>query len=152
MKKSIHKAIKKVSNDYETLKYNTAIATLMSLLNEINNAGKINKAELKTYLILLNPVAPHITEEMWVGQNFGGMLNQSSWPKYDEKLTIDTVVEIAVQVNGKVRGRVTISLDDSQEKVKEKVLRDETISKFIEGKTVVKEIFVPGKIYNIVVK
>lgn len=152
MKKSIHKAIKKVSNDYETLKYNTAIATLMSLLNEINNAGKINKAELKTYLILLNPVAPHITEEMWVGQNFGGMLNQSSWPKYDEKLTIDTVVEIAVQVNGKVRGRVTISLDDSQEKVKEKVLKDETISKFIEGKTVVKEIFVPGKIYNIVVK
>lgn len=152
MKKSIHKAIKKVSNDYETLKYNTAIATLMSLLNEINNAGKINKAELKTYLILLNPVAPHITEEMWVGQNFGGMLNQSSWPKYDEKLTIDTVVEIAVQVNGKVRGRVTISLDDSREKVKEKVLRDETISKFIEGKTVVKEIFVPGKIYNIVVK
>ncbi|MBE6081880.1 MAG: leucine--tRNA ligase [Tissierellaceae bacterium] len=152
MKKSIHKAIKKVSNDYETLKYNTAIATLMSLLNEINNAGKINKAELKTYLILLNPVAPHITEEMWVRQNFGGMLNQSSWPKYDEKLTIDTVVEIAVQVNGKVRGRVTISLDDSQEKVKEKVLRDETISKFIEGKTVVKEIFVPGKIYNIVVK
>ncbi len=152
MKKSIHKAIKKVSNDYETLKYNTAIATLMSLLNEINNAGKINKAELKTYLILLNPVAPHITEEMWVRQNFGGMLNQSSWPKYDEKSTIDTVVEIAVQVNGKVRGRVTISLDDSQEKVKEKVSKDETISKFIEGKTVVKEIFVPGKIYNIVVK
>lgn len=148
----INRTIKKVTEDYENLKFNTAIAALMSLLNEFNDVGKVNKAELKTYLLLLNPVAPHITEEMWREMGFEGMLNQSSWPKWDEDKISYEEVEIAIQVNGKVRGKVVISVDDTKNEVKEKVMNNETVSKFIEGKTIIKEIYVPGRIYNIVVK
>lgn len=149
---SMHKAIKKVSEDYESLKFNTAIATLMSLLNEFNDLGKVNKSEIKTFLILLNPVAPHITEEIWEKLDLGGMLHDGAWPEWDENKVVDDVVEIAVQVNGKVRGKEMISIDDSKEVVKQKALNNEIVKNYIEGKTIVKEIYVPGKIFNIVVK
>ena len=152
LESSIHKAIKKVSEDYETLKYNTGIATLMALLNEFNDFGKINKKDLETYLILLNPVAPHITEEMWHSLGYSGYLHQTTWPVYDEEKTIDSVIEMPIQVNGKVRGTIEISVDATQDEIKEKAVLDENINKFLEGKNIVKEIFVPGRIYNIVVK
>ncbi|HLR36064.1 MAG TPA: leucine--tRNA ligase [Tissierellales bacterium] len=152
MEVSINKTIKKVTEDYETLKYNTAIAALMTLLNDFNDKGKINKAELRTYLILLNPVAPHITEGIWTNMELGGMLHEQIWPKYDEDKLVEETIEMPVQVNGKVRGKVVTGLDDSQEAVKEKALEDEGIKKHLENKTIVKEIFIPGKIYNIVVK
>ncbi|WP_077367799.1 leucine--tRNA ligase [Anaerosalibacter sp. Marseille-P3206] len=149
---SIHKAIKKVSEDYESLKFNTAIATLMSLLNEFNDLGRVNKSEMKTFLILLNPVAPHITEEIWDRLELGGMLHDTTWPEWDEEKTVEDVVEIAVQVNGKVRAKEMISINDSKEDVKEKILKNEVVRNHIEGKNIIKEIYVPGKIYNIVVK
>ena len=149
---SIHKTIKKVTEDYETLKFNTAIAALMELLNEFNGIGKITKADLRTYLILLNPVAPHITEELWEIAGLDGMLHDETWPKYDEDKTQDEVIEMPVQINGKVRGKVTVKVDDTQDIVREKAKEDESIMKYLEGKQVVKEIFVVGRIYNIVVK
>lgn len=149
---SMHKTIKKVSEDYETLKFNTAVAALMSLLNEFNDVGKINKAEFKTFLILLNPVAPHITEEIWSLSGFEGMLNEQSWPTWDEEKTVDQEIEIAVQINGKVKGKIVIPTDATKEVVKEKLREDEKLLSLIEGKNIVKEIYVPGRILNIVVK
>ncbi|MCR2042863.1 leucine--tRNA ligase [Anaerosalibacter massiliensis] len=149
---SIHKTIKKVTEDYETLKFNTAIAALMSLLNEFNDIGKINKEELRTYLILLNPVAPHITEEVWEKSGLGDTLHESIWPKWDKNKLVEDVVEIAIQVNGKVRGREKIAIDESKESIRDKVVQNEGVKKFIEDKEIVKEIYIPGKIYNIVVK
>lgn len=148
----IHKTIKKVSEDYETLKYNTAIAALMTLLNDFNDHGKITKADFKTFLILLNPVAPHITEELWEIAGFKGMLNQSTWPEYNEEKIKEELIQLPVQVNGKVRGTISISPEDDQDKVREMVRQNENIKKYIDGKTIIKEIFVKGKIYNIVVK
>jgi leucyl-tRNA synthetase len=152
LESSIHKTIKKVTEDYETLKFNTGIAALMSLLNEFNDHGKITKQDLKTYLILLNPVAPHITEEIWNINEFGGYLHETTWPKYDEEKTKDKVIELPVQVNGRVRGTLVVDISDSQDSIREKAQQDENVSKFLEGKEIIKEIFVPGKIYNIVVK
>lgn len=152
LESSIHKTIKKVSEDYESLKYNTGIAALMELLNEFNDFGKINKKDFETYLILLNPVAPHITEEMWDELGYEGYLHQTKWPKYDQEKTVDSVIEMPIQVNGKVRGTLEIDADASKEEIKEKALLDENINKFLDGKDIVKEIFVPGRIYNIVVK
>ena len=152
LESNIHKTIKKVSEDYEALKFNTAVAALMTLLNDFNDNGKVNKEELKTFLMLLNPVAPHITEEMWELCGAEGMLNQQPWPQHDESKTIDNVIEMAVQINGKVRGKITVALDEAQDSAREKALSDENINKFIEGKNIVKEIYVPGKIFNIVVK
>ncbi|MCF6464123.1 leucine--tRNA ligase [Clostridium sp. Cult1] len=149
---NIHKTIKKVSEDYETLKFNTAIAALMTLLNEFNDIGQITKADIKTYLILLNPVAPHITEELWEILGFDGMLNQSIWPKYDEEKIKDEVIEMPVQVNGKVRGVIKVNNYDTQDIVREKAKENESVMKYLEGKQIIKEIFVMGKIYNIVVK
>ena len=148
----IHQTIKKVSGDYESLKFNTAIAALMTLLNEVNQVGAINEAEMKTFLILLNPVAPHITEELWELLGFAGMLNEQSWPTFDEEKTIAQTIAIGVQVNGKVRGDVTVNLDDSQEVAREKVMANDNVQRAIAGKTIVKEIYVPGRIYNIVVR
>jgi leucyl-tRNA synthetase len=152
LESTIHKTIKKVSDDFESLKFNTGIAALMSLLNDFNSYGKITKKDFETLLILLNPVAPHITEELWETVGLEGNLFNASWPKYDEEKTKDQIIEMPIQVNGKVRGKLMISVTDTQEMVREKALADEGISKFIEGKNIVKEIFVMGKIYNIVVK
>ncbi len=149
---NIHKTIKKVSEDFETLKFNTGIAALMSLLNEFNDHGSITKEDLRTFIILLNPVAPHITEELWEILGLEGYLHEITWPKYDEEKTKDKVIALPVQVNGKVRGTIEMSVDDSQDVAREKAKADENINRFLEGKNIVKEIFVPGKIYNLVVK
>ena len=152
LESSIHKAIKKVSHDYENLKANTAIATLMSLLNEFNEYDKLTKEDLRTYLLLLNPVAPHITEEMWQTIGLDGYLNRQEWPKYDESKTIDQTVEIPVQFNGKVRYTIQASKDASKEEVVEIAKGNENYANYLGDKKIVKEIYVPGKIYNIVIK
>ncbi|MBM7561035.1 leucine--tRNA ligase [Fusibacter tunisiensis] len=149
---TIHKTIKKVSEDFESLKFNTAIAAMMSLLNDFKKQSQITKKDLETFLILLNPVAPHITEEMWQSVGYSGMVTDQSWPIFDSEKVVDTVVEMAVQINGKVRGTITISVDGTKEMAHDLAFKDEKIQQFTEGKTVVKEIYVPGKIYNIVVK
>jgi len=149
---SIHKTIKKVSEDFETLKFNTGIAALMSLLNEFYDHGSIKKDDLRTFLILLNPVAPHITEEIWQAIGLEGFLHESTWPKYDEEKIKDDVIEMPIQVNGKVRGTIKVSVDATLDEIREMAKEDKNISKHLEGKNIIKEIFVPGKIYNIVVK
>lgn len=152
LESSMHKTIKKVSEDFESMKFNTAIASLMSLLNEINDIGRVNRAEFKTFITLLNPVAPHITEELWEIVGYEEMLNEAVWPIWDEAKTVDATIEIAVQINGKVRGQIVISKDATQDDAKAKVSEDEKLSQLLEGKNIVKEIYVPGRIYNIVVK
>ena len=148
----MNQTIEKVSNDYENLKYNTAIAQLMTLLNEMKSLGKITKKDFKTYITLLNPVAPHITEELWQEAGFEGRLSATTWPEFDpDKLTFDSF-EMPVQVNGKVRSTVTMPLDANKEEDVENAFDDEKIKKQIEGKNIVKIIYVAGKILNIVCK
>ncbi len=149
---AMHKAIKKVSEDFERMKFNTAIATLMSLVNDFYDAGRITRGEFRTFLILLNPAAPHITEELWEILGFEGMLNEQKWPQWDEEKTVEDMIEIAVQVNGRVRDVIKVPKDADQQAVKDVAMESENITKFIEGKKIVKEIYVPGKIFNIVVK
>ncbi|MBS7526051.1 leucine--tRNA ligase [Fusibacter paucivorans] len=149
---AMHKAIKKVSEDYENLKFNTAIATLMALLNDFKKQTAITEGEMKTFLILLNPVAPHITEELWQVLGYDNMVADQTWPAYDEAKVIDDVIEMAVQVNGKVRSTITLAIDATQVMAHELAFVDEKVLQFTEGKRVVKEIYIPGKIYNIVVK
>ena len=147
----INQTIKKVSEDYENLKFNTAIAQLMTLLNEMKAKGKITRKDFKTYLILLNPVAPHMTEELWEMMGYEGELNQTSWPSYDEdKLTFDSF-EMPVQINGKVRGKVLMANDASKDDAVNASKEDNNIKSYIEGKEIRKIIYVPGKILNIVV-
>jgi len=148
----MNKTIKKVSEDYETLKFNTAIAAMMSLINDFKRVGKVNRAEYRTLLLLLNPVAPHISEELWSVLGFEGMITEQTWPKYDPNKVVEDVIEMAVQINGKVRGLISLPIDATGEMAKALAMEDEKIKIFIEGKTIVKEIFVPGKIFNIVVK
>ena len=152
LESSFHKAVKKVGEDIENLKFNTAIATLMALINEITDKGSITRGELKTFLLLLNPFAPHITEEMWEQNNFGGMLSAQKFPAYDEAKTVDAEVEIAVQVNGKLRARAKIPAGAEKEAVLARVKALPEVAAQLAGKTVVKEIVVPGKIVNLVVK
>ncbi len=147
-----HKTVKKVTEDIEGLKMNTAIAALMSLLNEIYAKGSINRAEMKTYLLLLNPFAPHITEELWQQCGFEGMLNEASWPAYDEKKCVDATVELAVQVCGKIRARINVPADISSADAIALAKQQETVSREIEGKNIIKELYVPGRLINIVAK
>ena len=147
----INQTIKKVSEDYENLKFNTAIAQLMTLLNEMKSLGKITKKDFKTYITLLNPVAPHMTEELWEIMAYEGELNQTTWPSYDEdKLSFDSF-EMPVQINGKVRGKVIMDKDASKEDAIKSAQEDNNIKSYIEGKEIRKIIYVPGKILNIVV-
>ncbi len=148
----MHRTIKKVTEDIEGLKMNTAIAAMMSLLNVIAGTGKITKGELKTLLILLNPFAPHITEEMWVNAGFGGMLNETEWPKFDEAKCVDSTVEIVVQINGKIRARVNVSTDISAEDAIALAKGEAAVAAEIEGKNIVKELYIPKKLVNIVVR
>jgi leucyl-tRNA synthetase len=150
--RDIHKAIKKVTEDYETLKFNTAIATLMALLNQYKKAEKITHGDIRYMLLLLNPVAPHITEEIWEMLGFEGMVCEQSWPAYDPEKAKDDVIEMAVQINGKVRATITIEVDSDLDAAREKAMAEEKVQQFTAGKKIVKEIYVPGKIYNIVVK
>jgi len=148
----MHRTIKKVTQDYEAMKFNTAIAAMMSAINEFYDSGYITRGELKTFITLLNPIAPHITEEIWEEQKYDGMLNQTTWPVWDEEKTVEDEIEMPVQINGKVRGKVIISKDADLTEAKAKANEDDNIQKFLEGKIIVKEIYVPGKIFNIVVK
>lgn len=152
LESSFHKTIKKVSNDIETLKYNTAIAALMTLTNEIYAKGSITKEEIKTFITLLNPFAPHITEEIWERVGFGGMLNQASWPVYDEAKCVDNEIEIAVQINGKVRDKLVIAADATAEQAVAAAKAIDKIADALSGMAVVKELYVKGRLVNIVVK
>ena len=152
LESAFHKTIKKVSEDTETLKFNTAIAALMALMNEISAAGSITREELRIYTILLNPFAPHITEEVWSNLGFEGMVCQSQWPEYDEAKCKDETVQIVLQVNGKVRMRADVAADISKEDALALAKSEQKIADEISGKSIVKEIYVPGKLVNIVVK
>lgn len=149
METKMHQTIKKVSSDFENLKYNTAIAAMMSLINEFYKVGKVTKGEFKTLITLLNPVAPHMTEELWEIMGFGGRLYQTSWPEYDEAKTVESTVEIAVQINGKTKATLAINKDDSKDVVIPKA--KEVIADKLTG-NIIKEIYVPGRIVNIVMK
>ena len=153
MEPSFHKAIKKVSYDIENLKFNTAIASLMALMNVIAEKGSINKAELSVFTMLLNPFAPHVTEEVWSEMKLGeGMVTEQIWPKYDESKCKDDVIEIVVQVNGKVRTRLSVAADIQKDDAIALAKAEDRIAAEINGKNVVKEIYVPGKLVNIVIK
>ena len=149
---SMHKLIKKVTNDIDTMKFNTAIAAMMAFINEVYENGSLTNDELATFLKLLNPFAPHLTEEMWSNMGNNDFLSLAQWPKYDEEKTVENSIEIAVQINGKVRTTITVSKTISKDDAIAIAKNDVKIAEAIDGKTVVKEIFVPGKIVNIVVK
>jgi leucyl-tRNA synthetase len=146
---TMHQTIKKVSNDFENLKYNTAIAAMMSLINDFYRKNAVTKGEFKTLLTLLNPVAPHITEEIWQAAGYEGYIYQTAWPEFDEDKTIEATIEIAVQINGKTRATLKISRDEAKDTVIAKA--KETIAEKLTG-NIVKEIYVPGRIVNIVIK
>ena len=147
-----HQTIKKVSADYDSMKFNTAIAALMTLINKIYDEGSLTKKELASFITLLNPVAPHITEEMWEMNGFDGMLCEQKWVEYDEAKTVEATIEIPVSVCGKLRGVVSVPADADKDAVIAAAKEDEKVRSFIAGKTIVKEIFVPGRMVNIVVK
>ncbi len=149
METKMHQTIKKVSNDFENLKYNTAIAALMTLLNDFAKKGSITKGEYRTFLLLLNPVAPHITEEIWNTCGYEGYVYQQTWPEYDEAKTVENTIEIAVQINGKTRGVVALPVDADKETALSKA--KEVVADKLTG-TIIKEIYVPKKIINIVQK
>ena len=150
--KMMHKAIKKVSLDIEEMKFNTAVATFMTMTNEFVKDKTITKGEYKTFLQLLNPFAPHMTEELFSILGEKKTINETPWPKYDETKTIDDEIEIPVQFNGKLKAVVKAQREADESTVKEIVKNDETVKKALEGKTIVKEIYVKGRVYNIVVK
>ena len=152
LESAFHKTIKKVSEDIEGMKFNTAIAALMTLLNDIYNKGSINNAELKTFVTLLNPFAPHVTEEIWAAQNYGGMLADGHWVDFDEAKCIDDEIEIVAQINGKVRAKLMIPAEIESAEAIELAKKDPAIAAAIEGKNVVKELYVKGRLVNIVVK
>ena len=150
METKMHQTIKKVSQDFESLKYNTAIAAMMALINDFYKKNSVTKGEYKTLITLLNPVAPHITEELWQIIGGEGRVYQNTWPEYDEAKTVESTVEIAVQVNGKTRATLKIGKEDAKDDVLAKA--KETIADKLEGKNIIKEIYVPGRIVNIVAK
>ena len=152
LESAFHKTIKKVSEDIENMKFNTAIAALMTLLNQIYDKGAINKAELKTFVTLLNPFAPHVTEEIWEAQGFDGMLADGHWVDFDESKCVDDEIEIVAQINGKVRAKLMIPAEIETAEAVELAKKDPAIAAAIEGKTVVKELYVKGRLVNIVVK
>ena len=147
----MHRTIKKVGEDADSLKANTAIAALMTMLNEFYDKG-VNKAEYKTFLALLNPFAPHITEELWQQLGETGLLSVAPWPAYDEAKTVESTVEMAVQVNGKLKGTIKLAADADKQAAIDAALAEEKVQHAIEGKQIVKQIVVPGKIVNLVVK
>ncbi|MEF2701852.1 MAG: leucine--tRNA ligase [Hominilimicola sp.] len=152
LEKNINKAIKKVGEDFERMKFNTAIATMMSLVNDFSKKGSVTKGEYKTLITLLNPVAPHMTEELWLIYGNGELLSLQPWPKYDEGKTVDDEIEIVVQINGKIKDKLMIPAGLDKDGTQEAAMNTEKIKGLIEGKNVVKVIAVPGKLVNIVVK
>ena len=149
---SFHKTIKKVSEDIENMKFNTAIAAMMALLNEIYEVGSITKGELKTFVKLVGPFAPHVAEEVWEQLGGEGLLAIAEWPSFDEAKTVDSTIEVPVQICGKLRATITIAKDSSAEDAIAAAKADEKVKEFLDGKNIIKEIYVPGKIINIVAK
>lgn len=152
LEKSFHKTVKKVSEDIEGMKFNTAIAAMMSLINEIYAKGRISRKELETFLTLLNPFAPHITEELWEKAGFEDIIARAEWPSYDENKTVDDEIEIPVQINGKLKAVLKFAKDIDKDAAINAAKTDEKIAPLIDKKTIVKEIFVPGKMINFVIK
>ena len=153
MENAFHKTIKKVTLDIENLKFNTAIAALMALMNVIADKGSISKGELRVFALLMNPFAPHVTEEVWEAMQLGcGMVAEQNWPKYDEAKCKDDTVEIVAQVNGKVRAKLQVPTDIQKDDALTAAKAEARIAAEIAGKTVVKEIYVPGKLVNIAVR
>ena len=152
LEKNMNKAIKKVGEDFERMKFNTAIATMMSLVNDFSKKGSVTKGEYKMLITLLNPVAPHMTEELWLTYGNGELLSLQPWPKYDEGKTVDDEIEIVVQINGKIKDKLMIPAGLDKDGTQEAAMNTEKIKGLIEGKNVVKVIAVPGKLVNIVVK
>ena len=152
LESSFHKTIRKVGEDIESLKYNTAIAAMMALLNDLASAGGVTREEYRILLILLNPFAPHITEELWETMGYGGQIAGAQWPSYDPDKCREETVEIAVQLNGKLRARVTIPADADAQAALSAAKAEEKVAQALEGMAVVKELYVPGKLVNIVLK
>ena len=152
LESSFHKTIKKVTSDIEEMKFNTAIAAMMGLLNEIGEAGALTAEQLETFLLLLCPFAPHLCEELWEQTGHSGFCSMAKWPEYDEAKTVDATVELAVQINGKVKGKITLPINSDKDAAIAAVKADEKLAALLEGKTIVKEIVVPNKIVNIVVR
>ena len=152
LEKTVHKTIKKVGEDFERMKFNTAIAAMMSLVNDFYKKGSVTKGEYMTLITILNPVAPHMTEELWEKYGNGGLLSISAWPKYDEDKTVDDEIEIAVQINGKVKDKAVIPAGLNREETEKAVMDTDAVKALIAGKNVVKVIPVPDKLVNIVVK
>ncbi len=152
MESPMHKAIKKVGEDIERMKFNTAIATLMALVNDFNRIGKITKGEFKTFIQLLNPVAPHMTEELWAMHDMGGEIAYQCWPEYDESKTVDDEIEIVLQINGRVKDKMMIPTGLDRNAMEEFVKNSGKIEEVAEGKNVLKVICVPGKLVNLVIK
>ena len=157
--KMMHQAIKKVTNDIEEMKFNTCISTFMTMVNEFYKTKKINRAEFKTFLELLNPFAPHISEELYEKLELGKFneslnrrqaISETSWPTYDEEKTINDTINLPIQINGKLRATIEITVDEDEEVIKNAV--HEAVKDKLEGQNIVKEIYVKNKIYNIVVK
>ncbi|MDD6756772.1 MAG: class I tRNA ligase family protein, partial [bacterium] len=148
----IHQTIKKVTEDIDAMKFNTAVSALMILLNEYEKQETITKEDYRVFLMLFNPIAPHITEELNEQYSLGETICKSSWPIFDEAKTVEEEKEIAVQVNGKVRATISIHINDSEDVIKEKALSAENVKNHTEGKEIVKVIVIKGRIVNIVVK
>ena len=151
LRSNFHKTIKKVTDDIEAMKFNTAIAAMMTLLNDIYAVGSINKAELSALCVMLYPFAPHITEEIYNTVN-GKILSEQDWIKYDEKFCVDETIEIVVQVNGKVKAKLNIVPDLDKDSVIAMALADEKVKENIDGRNIIKQIYVPNKLVNIVAK
>ncbi len=150
---AMHKTIKKVTEDIEAMKFNTAIAAVMTLLNQIYDNGTINRAELKDLLLIVNPFAPHVTEEMWSTLGYGEMLAKDGvWPTFDEAKCVDDTVEIVVQINGKIRAKLDVPTEISNDDAIALAKADEKIAEELAGKSIIKEIYVKGKLVNIVAK
>ena len=152
LESTMHKTIKKVTDDFEKMKYNTAIATMMSLVNDFYKAESVTKGEYRTLITLLNPVAPHMTEELWEMFGCGGMLATTAWPEFDEAKTIDDEIEVVLQINGKIRDKIMVPNGASREDMESLALSSDKVKELTDGKTIVKVICVPGKLVNIVIK
>jgi leucyl-tRNA synthetase len=149
---SIHQTIKKVTDDIEQMKFNTAIAAMMKLLNAFYAQESVTKDDLKTLLILLNPTAPQLTEEIWSEMGYDGMVCEQAWPEYDDAKMVEDTIEIPIQINGKLRSKIVINKDADTDEMKEEVRKNRAVIEAMKDKTVVKEIYVPGRVYNIVLK
>ncbi len=152
LEKAVHKTVKKVGEDFERMKFNTAIAAMMSLVNEFTKKGSVTKGEYMTLITLLNPVAPHMTEELWEKYGNGGFLSMHPWPSYDDEKTVDDEVEIVIQINGKIKDKMMIAAGLDKDGTLNAAMESEKIKSLTDGKTIVKTIAVPGKLVNIVVK